>query len=102
MERWQRNLEFSATGVMAAALVELLGGSRHSRLESISRCLLAGGVAFAYAQVIPPRQWGVKSGASFAQLPWIASVEESLGGSRPLELACWGGLTGLFLKLLRP
>ncbi|MGH9475835.1 MAG: hypothetical protein ACRD1C_05845 [Terriglobales bacterium] len=50
---------------------------------------------------MPAEQWGLRSGAAFAQLPWIASLESSLGGPRPLELASWGALTGLLLRLLR-
>lgn len=101
MERWQRNLLIAATGVVAAALIEAAAGAKRKRMESIGRCLLAGGVAFVYAQLTPPEHWGARSGATFAQLPWIARLEANLGGTRPLELAAWGGLTGALLRLLR-
>ncbi|MGH9468603.1 MAG: hypothetical protein ACRD1Y_14735 [Terriglobales bacterium] len=102
MERWQKNLQIAATGVVVAALIEAATGSERSRLESVARCLLAGGLAFAYTQIVPEAHWGVRSGASFAQLPWVATLESNLGSVRPLELAAWGGLTGWFLKLVHP
>ncbi|MGH9414497.1 MAG: hypothetical protein ACRD0Y_12270 [Terriglobales bacterium] len=101
MERWQRNLQIAAVGVVAAALVETATGGSRRRIESIGRCLLAGGVAFAYAQLTPPEHWGARSGAAFAQLPWVSRLEANLGGVRPLETAAWGGLTGLLLQALR-
>lgn len=101
MERWQRNLQIAATGVVAAALIEAVIGRKRRRVASIARCLLAGGVAYVYAQLTPPVHWGARSGAAFAQLPWVAALESSLAGAGRAELAAWGGLTGAFLRLQR-
>lgn len=94
-------MQFAAAGMVAAALVEATTGGQRPRRQSLGRCLGAGGAAFVYAHLVPAEQWGLRSGAAFAQLPWIASLESSLGGPRPLELASWGALTGLLLRLLR-
>lgn len=101
MEAWERNLDVVAAGVAAAALLELVTGHHRSRPASLGRCLLAGGVALAYAQFVPAGDWGARSGAAFARLPWVGALASSLGGAETLERAGWGGLTGLLAQWSR-
>lgn len=104
--RWKRELQYAAVGVVTAALIELfatqLEGARERRRPSLAKLLLAGGVAAAYAHLVPRQSWGLRSGAAFAQLPAVASVHSSLGGGSPLQLGVWGALTGLAMQWLQP
>lgn len=97
MGGWPRNLRFMAAGVAAAGLVEVLAGGQRSRLESLGRCALVGGIALAYANLIPAGQWGLRSGAAFAQLPIVTAVEARAPAQRPAEFAAAAGLAGLLL-----
>jgi len=74
MYDWWRNLDYAAAGIAAGALVELLTGARRTRSESLLHCLSAGGIAVAYANLVPPSIWGATSAARFAHLPVIASL----------------------------
>ncbi|MGH9417311.1 MAG: hypothetical protein ACRD01_11860 [Terriglobales bacterium] len=100
MEGCPRNLRFAAAGIAAAGLVEILAGGQRSRLESLGRCALLGGIALAYAYMIPVGNWGLRSGAAFARLPIITVVESSAGAQRPAEFVAAGGLAGLLLRWL--
>jgi hypothetical protein len=98
MSAWERNLQVAAAGIAAGALLELVIGKQRTRSASLRRCLLAGGVALAYAQLVPSTAWGPRSGAAFARLPWVRALGSSLGGAEPWEPAGWGGLTGWLLR----
>jgi hypothetical protein len=98
MSTWERNLQVAAAGVAAGALLEIVTGGQRTPLASLRQCLLAGGVALAYGQLVPAAEWGVRSGTAFARLPWVKAVESSLGGVPTLERTGWGGLTGLLLR----
>ena len=101
MEAWKRSVQVTAAGVAAGALLEIVTGRERTRWSSLGRCLLAGGVALAYAQFVPATAWGPRSGAAFAGLPWVRALESSVGGVAPMERAGWGGLTGLLLLWAR-
>ncbi|HEY7838079.1 MAG TPA: hypothetical protein VIC54_05740 [Terriglobales bacterium] len=107
-EYWQRELQYAAVGITAAVLVEV-GASASSGATSDDRShrarrwgwlLLAGGVATAYAHLVPKGNWGLRSGAAFAQLPLVLSLHERLGTASSVKLAAWGALTGLALHVL--
>jgi hypothetical protein len=106
MERqgfWGRELQYAAVGVAAAALVEIASSATRGRTRGGARLgwlLLAGGVAAAYAHLVPSAHWGLRSGAAFAQLPLVASLHEHVDAANSLKLAAWGGLTGLALHHL--
>lgn len=101
MKAWERNLQVASAGILAGALLEIAVGRERTRSASLRRCLLAGGVALAYAQFVPSTDWGPRSGAAFARLPWVRALETSLGGVEALERTGWGGLTGWLLRWSR-
>ncbi|HUX66800.1 MAG TPA: hypothetical protein VMV31_04855 [Terriglobales bacterium] len=93
MGEWERNLQYAAAGVAAAAAVEMLAGAGHSAGERLGRCLAAGGVAVAYGHLVPRGYWGVRSGMAFARLPPVRA--------RSLQGLVWGGLTGWLLHAVQ-
>jgi len=97
MQEWRRNLEFAAAGIAAGALVELLAGGHRPRSESLKRCLSAGALAIAYANLVPPSSWGARSAAGFGRLPAVAS----LGGGDTFDQTARLGLAGLLLRWTR-
>ncbi|HEV2445875.1 MAG TPA: hypothetical protein VGS58_08140 [Candidatus Sulfopaludibacter sp.] len=82
----------------AAAAVELLAGARHSRVQILGRCLLAGGAALAYANFVPRSHWGVRSGIAFAHLPAVSAMRNRLAPPAPFEHAALGALIGWLLR----
>jgi hypothetical protein len=101
MEPWQRNVNYAAAGVLAAALVELAAGRGHGRAQTLGRVLSGGAVALAYANLVPRSAWGLRSAAAFAQLPLVRTLEAGLGHSRGPALAAATGLAGVALRLVR-
>ena len=99
MQPWQRNVNYAAAGVLAAAVVELVAGQGHSRAQSLGRVLAGGAMAAAYANLVPRSNWGLRSGAAFAQLPLVGVLGAHLGAARGLELTASGALSGWALRL---
>lgn len=103
---WQRELQYAAVGVISAVLVELGASVRQRAQPAASRgtrwgwLLLAGGVAAAYAHLVPSAHWGLRSGAAFAQLPLVTALHSHVDAASSLKLAAWGALTGLALHQL--
>jgi len=111
-EYWRRELQYAAVGITVAALVEVganatgnatriaTSNGRSRGARRLGWLLLAGGVATAYAHLVPKGNWGLRSGAAFAQLPLVLSLHERLGVASSVRLAAWGALTGLALHAL--
>ena len=101
MEDWRPALQVAAVGVTVAALLELvLPARRETTQERVAHCLVAGGVAAAYAQLVPAHSWGARSGAAFGQMGLMRAVQARVGMAPGLKLAAWGALTGWSLRRL--
>ncbi|HXE31727.1 MAG TPA: hypothetical protein VN515_08000 [Terriglobales bacterium] len=105
MENWQREVQVLAVGITAAVAVEFLSrawsGEEHSPARKAGQLLLAGGMAAAYARLVPRSSWGLRSGAAFAQLPLVSTVHTRLSPAPPFPMTLWGALTGLALRAVR-